>query len=170
MHHHPLGSAVSILEVLTERPVGLNGHRLKNLPTRKSFPCLESLRRPFIPHAWDGRGAKQRPCLMLPGTLCLLRGNGAEDALQPSVHLTHPVGGGWRQRVQKHGHHSHVLAGHGEGGELPLRPFHCHGLAGSQWRRLVSLASAAAHSYVSSPRCSAVSHSMSSCGARRRSS
>jgi hypothetical protein len=61
---------------------------------------------------------------MLLGTLCLLCGDGAEYALQPSVHLTHPGGGGCRQRVQKHGHHSHVLAGHGEGGELPLCPFH----------------------------------------------
>jgi hypothetical protein len=56
-------------------------------------------------------------------------GSGTKDALQPLVHVAHPVGGGCGQHVHKHGRRSHVLAGPVEGGELPLRPLHYHGLA-----------------------------------------
>jgi hypothetical protein len=61
MRRHPLGSANGILGVLTECLVGLNGHRLKILPARKSFLRPESFGWPFVPRPWDGRGAKQRP-------------------------------------------------------------------------------------------------------------
>jgi hypothetical protein len=84
---------------------------------------------PFVPCSWDGWGRQNTGLdLMLQGTLCLLCSSGAENALQPLVHLTHLVGGGCGQRVQKCGHHGHVLAGLGEGGELLHRSFHCHGL------------------------------------------
>jgi hypothetical protein len=66
---------------------------------------------------------------MLQGTLHLMRGGSAKVALQPLVHLTHPVGGGCGQCVKKCGCRSHILAGLGEGGELPLCSFYCHGLA-----------------------------------------
>jgi hypothetical protein len=46
---------------------------------------------------------------MLQVTLCLLRSSGAEDALQSLVHHAHPVGGGCRQRVQKHSRHAMFL-------------------------------------------------------------
>jgi hypothetical protein len=62
---------------------------------------------------------------MLQGTLRLLHSSGVEDALQPLIHLTHTIGGGCRQRVQKCSHRGHVLADLGEGGKLPLCPFHC---------------------------------------------
>jgi hypothetical protein len=58
---------------------------------------------------------------MLQGTLCLLCGDGAKDALQPLVHVAHPVGRGCQRCIQDCGHHNHVLAGPCEGGELPLR-------------------------------------------------
>jgi hypothetical protein len=58
MRHHPLGGAVGIPEVLTDRLVGLNGHRLKILPAWKSSLHPESLGQPFVPHPWDGQGAK----------------------------------------------------------------------------------------------------------------
>jgi hypothetical protein len=130
-HPHAMGGVIDIPEVLTERPIDLNGRRLKNMSVRKSFPCPEFLGCPFVPSPWDGRGGGQNRGInpMLQGTLRLLRGGGAEDALQLSVHLTHPIGGGCRQRVQNHGRCGHVLAGLLEGGELLLRPFHCHGLA-----------------------------------------
>jgi hypothetical protein len=51
-----MGSVIGIPEVLTERPIGLNGRRLKNMPVRKSFPCPEFLGCPFVPIPWDGRG------------------------------------------------------------------------------------------------------------------
>jgi hypothetical protein len=66
---------------------------------------------------------------MLQGTLRLLHGGGAEDALQPLVHHAHPVGGGCGQRVQNHGCRGHILVGFGKGGELSLHLFHCRGLA-----------------------------------------
>jgi hypothetical protein len=93
---------------------------------------------------------------------------------QPLVHLTHLVGGGCGKRVQNHGHRGHVLAGPGEGGELLLRPFHCRGPVYLKCRFTLAQvgqpASVASHSYASSPHRHAVSHSLLSCGARRRSS
>jgi hypothetical protein len=46
-------------------------------------------------------------------------GSGTEDVLQPLVYLIHPISGGYGQCVQKCGCHGYVLAGVGEGGELP---------------------------------------------------
>jgi hypothetical protein len=66
---------------------------------------------------------------MLKGALCLLRGSGSEDVLQLLVHLAHPISGGCEQCVQKCAHHDHVLAGPGEGGELPLHTINRRGLA-----------------------------------------
>jgi hypothetical protein len=61
MRHRPLGGAIGVPEVLTERLVGSTDRRLKSLPARKSFPSLEPLGWPFDPCPWDGQGAKQRP-------------------------------------------------------------------------------------------------------------
>jgi hypothetical protein len=66
--------------------------------------------------------------LMRQGTLHLLCGGDAEDAFQPFVHLTHPVGGRCGQCVQERDRHGHVLTGPGEGGELPLRLLPRHSL------------------------------------------
>ncbi len=51
---------------------------------------------------------------MLVGALHLLCGGNVEDAVQPLVHVTHPVSGGCGQRVQKRSRHGHVLASPGE--------------------------------------------------------
>jgi hypothetical protein len=40
---------------------------------------------------------------MLQGTLRLLCDGGAKDALQPLVHLAHPIGGGGGKHVPNHG-------------------------------------------------------------------
>jgi hypothetical protein len=45
------------------------------------------------------------------------------------VHLTHPIGRGCRQCVQKSGRRDHVLAGPGETGQLPLCTINHQGLA-----------------------------------------
>jgi hypothetical protein len=57
---------------------------------------------------------------MLQGALHLLCGSGSEDALKLLVYLAHPIDGGCGQHVQMCGHHGHILASPGEGGELPL--------------------------------------------------
>jgi hypothetical protein len=59
----------------------------------------------------------------------MLCGSGIKDAFQPPVHHAHPISGGCGQCVQKRGRRGHILASLGEGGELPLCPFHCHGPA-----------------------------------------
>jgi hypothetical protein len=66
---------------------------------------------------------------MLYGALCMLCNSGDEDVLQPLIHLTHPIGVGCGQHIQKRGHSGHILAGPSEGGELPLHMVNCHGLA-----------------------------------------
>jgi hypothetical protein len=66
---------------------------------------------------------------MLWGTLHLLHGGSGEDALQTLVHLTNRIGGGCGQRVPKHGRRGRIFTSLGEGGELPLHPFHCCGPA-----------------------------------------
>jgi hypothetical protein len=66
---------------------------------------------------------------MQQGTFRLLHGSGAENAFQPLVHLTHPVGGGCQQCIQEYGSCSHVLAGPCEGGGLPLHLLIHRGLA-----------------------------------------
>jgi hypothetical protein len=83
VHRHPLGGTVGIPEVSIERLVGLNGPLGSHLS-----PIL-------------GMGGGQNRGLnpMLQGTLCLLHGGGAEDALQSLVHLAHLDGGGCGQRV-----------------------------------------------------------------------
>jgi hypothetical protein len=45
------------------------------------------------------------------------------------MHLAHPIGGGYGQRIQKRGRSGHILAGPGKGGVLPLCSFDHHSLA-----------------------------------------
>jgi hypothetical protein len=127
VHHHSLGGVIGIPKVLTERLAGSTSRRLKSLPARKSFPPLEPLGGPLSPILGMGGGQSKSLDSMLYGPLRLLRGGSTEDALQPLVHVAHLVIGGCGQRVQKHGHHRHVLFGPGEGGELPLHPLHRRG-------------------------------------------
>jgi hypothetical protein len=63
---------------------------------------------------------------------------GAEDVLQPLIHVAHPIDGGHGQHIQKYSHKGHVLAGLGEGGELLLRMINYCGLASTATRSLVS--------------------------------
>jgi hypothetical protein len=58
-----------------------------------------------------------------------LCGGSVEDILQLLIHLAHPIGVGYEERIQKRGHSSHVLTGLGEGGEQPLRTFNHRGLS-----------------------------------------
>jgi hypothetical protein len=119
--HRPLGGAVGILEVLIEYLVGSSGH----MPTR----IQSRLGGPLSPVLGMGRGQNRGLNPMLQGALHLLRGSGAEDALQPVVHLAHPVSGGCQQCVQECSHRDHILTGLSKGRELPLHPFHRSDLA-----------------------------------------
>jgi hypothetical protein len=78
---HPLGDAVGMSGVLTEHSVGPGGRRLRSFLVRKSFPLLELLGWPSVPHLWGWQGGQNRGLdPMQQGTLCLLQGGGAKDA------------------------------------------------------------------------------------------
>jgi hypothetical protein len=115
-----MAPAPSIDEVSTEHLVGSTGCRLKPLLVRKPFPPLEPLGRPLAPHPPTDGGQNRGLCPMLQGVLCLLHGGGSEVVLLLLVHLAQSISGACRQHIQKHGCRGYVLAGPGEGGDLPL--------------------------------------------------
>jgi hypothetical protein len=78
---------------------------------------------------------------MLQGALRLLHGGGSKDALQPLAHLSHPIGGGYGQRVQKCGCRSHILVGPSKVGKLSLRMHQHHSPASLQRQFALELAS-----------------------------
>jgi hypothetical protein len=57
---HPLGDAVGMSGVLTEHSVGPGGRRLRSFLVRKSFPLLELLGWPSVPHLWGWQGGGGR--------------------------------------------------------------------------------------------------------------
>jgi hypothetical protein len=65
---------------------------------------------------------------MLYGALHLLCCGGADDVLQPLIHLAHPIGGWCGQHIQKSSCDGHVSAGPSKGGELLLRMINHHSL------------------------------------------
>jgi hypothetical protein len=96
------------------------------LPCRwGSSPCAQSpLGSPLPPHFWDGQGSKPRPRLDVvrsspPAAPLWCQGcSTAAGTSRPP----------YRQCIQEHGHHGHVLARPSEGRVLSLRPHHHRGL------------------------------------------
>jgi hypothetical protein len=94
VHCRPLGDVVVMSEVLTGYSIGSSDCALKIMSMRKSFPCPELIGWSSVPALRMGGDKNRGLDLMLQGVICLLHSGDAEDALQPLVYLTHPIGGG----------------------------------------------------------------------------